>query len=529
VIATQPLRAPQQDETLLAEPSLPAVGRLLDENRRQLASLPITLLDRPLAELRQEASKQARQAAVAYLQQAGEPLPSFTAASIILAGHQPELFHPGVWIKNFALGNLARQHGLTPINLVVDNDTVKAAALRLPAYGQDGVRLATVPFDVYRGEAPYEERSVQDESLFASFADRAGELLRPWDFPSLLPGFWTEVRRQAQRTPRLGERFAAARRTFERRWGCHNLELPVSRLSGIEAFAWFAGHLLTDLERFHAVYNSTVQEHRRVHGIRSKNHPVADLAREGDWREAPFWAWRAGQSQRGRPLARIHAGRIEIRVGNEAWPSLPLADGSQALVAAWRELEGQGFKVRPRALTMTMFARLVLGDLFIHGIGGGKYDELTDDIVRRCWHCEPPRYLVLSATLHLPLPAPEARPEQRRQLARQLRDLHWNPQRHLNAIDLPEPQDAQTLMARRAAVAERPRTKAERRHWFQQLRSYTEQLRPFVSDQREQTATGLAQVERRLADAEVTQRRDYAFCLFPEKKLREAFQRLLAD
>ncbi|MBL8796085.1 MAG: hypothetical protein JNM56_19445 [Planctomycetia bacterium] len=528
MIATQSLRAPQQDETLLAEPPLSAVPRLLDDNRRRLERLPIRLLGRPLAELRAEASEQARAAAVDYLRQAGEAVPAYAAPPILLAGHQPELFHPGVWIKNFALHALARRHGLTPINLVVDNDTVKAAAVRVPAYGADGARLATVPFDIYQGEVPYEERTVQDEALFGSFAERAGELLRPWDYPSLLPAFWNEVQRQAGRTALLGERFAAARRTVERRWGCQNLELPVSRLCGIEPFAWFACQLLADLQRFHLVYNTTVQDHRRSHGIRSKNHPVADLTADGDWREAPFWAWRAGQTQRGRPLARLRDGRIELRIGQDSWPSLPWPDDPHATVAAWRALEAQGYKLRPRALTMTMFTRLVLGDLFIHGIGGGKYDELTDEIVRRYWQCESPRFMVLSATLHLPLPAANVKQEQRLQAARQVRDLHWNPQRHLNAIDLPSPSDVQTLMAR-TAVGERPETKAERRRWFQELRGYTERLRPFVRDQSERAAARLATIDRELAEAQVTQRRDYAFCLFPEKKLRDAFGRLLGE
>jgi hypothetical protein len=26
--------------------------------------------------------------------------------SLIVGGHQPELFHPGVWLKNFALNEL---------------------------------------------------------------------------------------------------------------------------------------------------------------------------------------------------------------------------------------------------------------------------------------------------------------------------------------------------------------------------------------------------------------------------------------
>ena len=62
-------------------------------------------------------------------------------------------------------------------------------------------------------------------------------------------------------------------------------------------------------------------------------------------------------------------------------------------------------KVRSRALTNTLFARLFLSDLFIHGIGGGKYDELTDDLIRRFYGIEPPEFLILSATRLLPLPA----------------------------------------------------------------------------------------------------------------------------
>ena len=38
--------------------------------------------------------------------------------------------------------------------------------------------------------------------------------------------------------------------------------------------------------------------------------------------------------------------------------------------------------LRPRALTLTLFARLCVADFFIHGIGGGKYDEVTDRIIR---------------------------------------------------------------------------------------------------------------------------------------------------
>ena len=55
-----------------------------------------------------------------------------------------------------------------------------------------------------------------------------------------------------------GEGFAAARREFERRWGCRNLEVTVGDLCETAAFARFACHLLSELPRFHATYNDVL-------------------------------------------------------------------------------------------------------------------------------------------------------------------------------------------------------------------------------------------------------------------------------
>ena len=61
-------------------------------------------------------------------------------------------------------------------------------------------------------------------------------------------------------------------------------------------------------------------------------------------------------------------------------------------------------------LTTTLFSRFLLGDLFIHGIGGAKYDELGDEIARRFFGIEPPGFLTVSMTLWLGLPSDPASP-----------------------------------------------------------------------------------------------------------------------
>ncbi len=527
------LRAPQEDRAILEAPPLAKVRPLLVGNQAHLSSAPINFLGKGLAELRLQARREIVTAASDFLRQAGEPIPQGGDLHLILAGHQPELFHPGVWIKNFALNGLARRHGLLPVNLVVDNDTAKSASVRLPVRettSNGGVYLTSVPFDHMTAEVPYEERHVQDEEMFAGFDVMADAMMEPWGFKSILPDFWAEVKRQSQLTPLLGERFAAARRTFERRWGCHNFELPISRLCTTESFAWFVCHLLADSARFAEVHNAALLDHRKSHRIRSKNHPVPELERHGDYYETPFWAWRAGQLRRNRLFVRVLDGGIDLRAGDEEWPTVPLADPAET-VAAWRLLEKQGFKVRTRALTTTLFARLIAGDLFIHGIGGGKYDELTDEIIRRYFAIEPPAFVVLSGTLLLPLLVFQNAEERMKRTHKLLRDFRYNPEdvwselQSSDSFGLMEEQFDSPAWAlcreKRAWLRKEPANKAERREQFQALRAINDRFQPFLAFEEGEERQKLARAEQEVHANSIMQRRDYSFCLFPEAKLRE--------
>jgi len=196
-------------------------------------------------------------------------------------------------------------------------------------------------------------------------------------------------------------------------------------------------------------------------------------------------------------------------------------------VRAWLELEGRGLKVRSRALTTTLYSRLLLGDLFIHGIGGAKYDELTDELIRLFYGLEPPAFLVLTATLFLPLPHYHATPEKCRQLAHQCRDLHWNPQRHLDEARIADPQAEVLAQNKRMLAAGTDGTRPERRRRFRELRRLTEELRQYVSGREQQLAREQRQCQQEQEANEVLRRRDYAFCLYPESRLREFCRRFL--
>jgi hypothetical protein len=484
--------APAGNGEVLAAPDFGAVPGLVEANRRLLDRSDVVIGGLPLRDLRALARREVLDAAPVYLTNEGENPPAppggFSVdGPLLLAGHQPELAHPGVWVKHFALNGLARKLGGTPLNLVVDNDTLKSPSLRFPVFRDhdpESVHLQSVPFDKLDGETPYEDRPVLDPELFRTFADRVRLLWRNWGFEPLLPRVWDSAGDGT-----TGERFSAVRRHREREWGCHNLELPVSRLSGTQAFARFAAHILADLPRFREVYNGALRSYREANDIRSANHPAPELGPD----EAPFWVRTTG----GRRERATSASDVR--------------------------------KFRPRALTLTLFARVCLGDFFIHGIGGGKYDEVTDAIIRDYFGLKSPAYQVLSATLHLPLPGFPATADDVERAERLVRDLTWNPQRHLTPENLARPEVIALLAERAAAAANEPpySEHAARREWFSDLRDATQSLRPFVAAQLAGAEVGLTRARAEVRANAVLRRRDYAWVLYPEETLRPFLQRFL--
>src|SRR5262249_47927067 len=140
------LRAPREDGSLLAVPPLSETGRLLEGNQRRFAAASLDILGWSFQDLRDHARMDIAGWAGRYSIQSGEPAFPFRDGPWLAAGHQPDLSHPGVWVKSFALHGLAKTHACNPLNLVVDTDTIKSTAVHVPLFGHTAVevRLGTV-------------------------------------------------------------------------------------------------------------------------------------------------------------------------------------------------------------------------------------------------------------------------------------------------------------------------------------------------------------------------------------------------
>jgi hypothetical protein len=373
----------------------------------------------------------------------GERAPD-AARPLVVMGHQPVLFHPGIWIKYFLLTRIAERQRAAGLHLIVDTDATGSVGAEVPAQRDRLVRvretLAELPDDV-----PLEAAPVPSPAAIAAFVDRVRGQVATVPLPQLTERVdaWAAGVERAANERHLGAYLAGLRRRYEARAGRPAyVELPMSALADSPEFIAFALHLLREPDTLLRSYNGQLGAYRRARRLRSAANPFPDLRGDDGRIEAPFWAVRGGRRSE---LYVSRAGdQLSLATSSEPIATVP-ADGSGV-----DALARSGVALRPKAITLTMFARLCLADLFMHGVGGGRYDRVTDAITADLFGCRPVPYLVATATLHLPLPG-EVPGEERRALARLLRDLRLVDEKWelIRAVGIMRPGPARRAATRR--------------------------------------------------------------------------------
>ena len=184
-------------------------------------------------------------------------------------------------------------------------------------------------------------------------------------------------------------------------------------------------------------------------------------------------------------------------------------------------------RLRPRALTLTAFLRVLVVDLFIHGVSGGRYDRVTDAVIADFFRIVPPQYAAASATLHLPL-GDAAEPEAtRRFLQRMLLQARHNPERLLPA---PTAQQ-EALIARKWQLIRRLEegglTRRERRATTQAIRALNAQLCAALADRVAAWEEGLRALERHSGLTDAATYRGYPYFLHEREQVDALVTRML--
>jgi hypothetical protein len=413
---------------------------------------------------------------------------------------------------------LASLVGGVGVNLLIDSDVVRSVSIRVPVGDATSAQAVAVAYDRPGPSIPFEEKPILEKELFTSFGARAAERIRPLVAKPLLETFWPIACELSQSQENLGRCLAAARHRLEGMWGNVTFELPASAVCRLPQFRWFVSHLLAHLPRFADVHNAALADYRAAHRLRGRAHPAPNLVEDDGWLEAPLWVWSADVPRR-RPLfARCRGETVEL-TDRQGWQAtLPLSADRDAgdAVDAIAALDARGIRIRSRALITTLFARLVLSDLFIHGIGGAKYDQVTDELARRFFGLQPPKFATMSATLRLPIDLPADRPDEEPELRHEIRELQYHPERFLPPLEELSPQQRPHI----------ERLLVEKRRWIETAKTPTNAgerhrgivaanagLQPFVADAPKTLHARHAQVIAQTRASVVLRSREYPFCL----------------
>lgn len=445
--------APPAEPGLLAEPDIARWPAVAARNRRLLLDGAVTVAGVALTRARDWLRRELPEL----------PLPlDPDGPPVYVAGHQPLLYHPGVWVKLFAGARAAAASGGRLINLVVDSD-VSDLSVPLPALirDPDGYQRPGIERDEPEGtgspELPLERRPAPDPEAWAAFVERVRARVMP-----LSPGAAGRLDPIAAVRPEPSENVAAFLSRVRRAWEASGVtpgpagyvELPISTLSATLPFRLWVVEWALHAEFWRCAYNEALRQYRQLHRLRYPANPFPDLAATDHGIELPFWVLRQVEGAWVREGLLVQGGSERTAAGASPRPrtarillttlgaggAQPLAElpAGEPLEAA-RVLGETGIQVRPKAIPLTLFARLFLGDLFIHGTGGARYESIGDFLLAARWPGafgkETPGYAVCSATVHLDMPAARERAARREWLEELVRSLQHNPQRIVAELD----------------------------------------------------------------------------------------------
>lgn len=449
-----------------------------------------------------------------------------TNRPVVMTGHQAEWWHAGILTKALAADAVAQKCDGSTACIIVDQDDHDPGTLRVPVVRSGAGSEDQVGEVSWRLRASSSGAASLPTGRMAMFDDILSPVLESSGGSRTVPA----AESVEEGVSRLVAALARARETAERgecadtpnlasQIGFSLVELATpylrsapsrilaTRLSRLEAFGALVRRMIDDPRACIWAYNDAVARHPHA-GVARLTAPQGP-ASPSDWdrAELPLWALETaiGSARR----------RVDVREARRL-----LMERPETLV--------------PRALLMTGFLRLHVCDLFIHGLGGERYDPITEEWLGAWLGEELAPTTTATATLLLEMSrAPKARVVTPTDVARAKWARHRA--RHDPAmLAVTEPSDRSISAQKQALLSEmkelrRARRKpgaageAARRESARAYRALHALLEPWRESRREALRALDDRADRLQAEAQMhTLRADrtWFFAFHPEERLR---------
>lgn len=385
-----------------------------------------------------------------------------TDRPIILAGHQAQLWHPGILAKWFAASSIAERHNAQPAWVTVDQDANKPADLSIPLNTENRwqrVQSSLAPSNAPPGTPtagrPPIHPKLPSQALDPRIASRLQEAIAALDNTSDAPS--------------SAAQFAAALDTLTQQPLTH---LFATDLAKTTLYNELLDDIRADPAACRASWNTTVNA-----------HPSAGI----------------------RPLR------------NDELPLWTLTQAGPRATATDADLDQT--PLLPRGLLMTLLLRLAACDFFLHGLGGADYEPAADRWLSE-WNppalqgLAPAPFGVVSADLRLDLTGHDVPTKS------DVAQAHWQAQ-HLNH----HPDSSDEAVKLRKNLIERieslPRKSPERLSLYRELHQNIAKQRETHANRIQHARDETKRATAAFRDRDVLNARDWPFPLYDNAQLDE--------
>lgn len=298
----------------------------------------------------------------------------------IASGHQPYIFHPGIWAKIIFLNFF---NDFEKMFITNDSDVKDGIFIEIPFF--DG-KWRKIREYIYLNS----EKKTFEEYDFYKF--KRGILFFSERFKEIEKFIREDVKekilifiKNLNEYEDVVSSIILTRKNFEReiKYG----EKIVSEICKEENFLKFFLYFFYEGEKIFDIYNKKLEEYRIIKNIKKEGEPFPFLLKYNDFYEIPFWIIKDGRK-------RIFKNKNSLYIENEKIKELSF--DFEKDIEKIRNL-----KIRPKALTLSIYQRIFLSDLFVHGIGGARYDEFTEKFFEDVFNLKIPEFIFLTGTFYL--------------------------------------------------------------------------------------------------------------------------------
>jgi len=445
--------------------------------------------------------------------------------NIIVTGHQATWHHCGILAKNCIASHLSKKLNGCAIHLILDHD-ISDTAMTVPELKDEKCwSLKKIEIEIQQN-IPLEFRAVPSKEQIQNFINSISESTQAACCKDLWSDFSKKKQGKISSFRHIGELITYLQAKLNSALGIEMLYLPVSEMAQSRCFINFCKSIMENAPTFAHTYNNAI---RKKTANSETKHPdnIHILKENNGRRELPFWL----VSTKGRrsSLYVKSNNKDNIQFGTDK-KSLGRLDAQQArqrenqLIQLLRKYD---YRLRPKAVTLTLFTRLFLADWFIHGIGGAKYEDITNYVLEKYYKIKNLQFAVATTTMNLPLEVGERtlkdNPAELKQI---LRELQYNPERFIKNNSLKNKQVI-SLIPKKEKLIELAKnndssTEDKKKAWAE-ISKVNDNLRKFTEEAMSNIKKRITLSQSQKLSIQVLNYRKFFFGLFPRKSLENVF------